>query len=225
MRVNWRSQRCWARSGDARALDRGLDRKRRQRGPRRMVFIGERRAEDRHEAIAQELIHGALEAMHFGQRTRKEIREQGMHRFGAERTRERGRVHHIAEQYRDLFLLTAQGVSIGEDLLREMGWGVIGRAVREFRRVRAGAAQRRPAGPAETLLGGDRRLAGRALPCERLSTLRAELRVRRVLVMASLAVTHADPLPNHSTYCASRVVIMQAGIVAAKDAIQIRANP
>ena len=53
-----------------------------QRGAARVVLVGQRRAEKRHEAVAEELVHGALVPVDLGQGELEEGVEQTVHRVG-----------------------------------------------------------------------------------------------------------------------------------------------
>ena len=85
-----------------------------------MVFVRHRRAEQRHEAVAEELVDGAFEAVHFGQRQREELVEQVVHRVGTQALRELGRIGHVAKQHRDLLAFAFQRRVRLQDLLRQV---------------------------------------------------------------------------------------------------------
>ena len=56
--------------------DRLLDGQCRQGGAARVILVRQRRAEQRHEPVAEELVDGALVAVHLGQRDREERIEE-----------------------------------------------------------------------------------------------------------------------------------------------------
>ena len=102
-----------------------------------MIFKSERRAEYRHETIAEKLINRAFEAVHLGQCQREEFGQQIVHRLRPKLTRQHGRIDHVAEQHRDLLLLAAQTVAIGKDAR-----GQIARRIAGWRAPQFGAARR-----------------------------------------------------------------------------------
>ena len=154
-----------------------------------VVLVGQRRAEQRHEAVAEELVDGALVAMDLGQRQLEESIEQIVHRVGAEPLGQRGRADQVAEQHGDRLPLAGQRRPRGEDSLGEV-----------TRRV--GIGRRRPRRVLERRRGGDRRAAGvtelgagwqgcptgRARQRQRLAALEAEARAGRVLVVTAPAL-------------------------------------
>ena len=95
-----------------------------QEGTSRVVFMSQRRAEKRHKAIAQEMTHRAVVAMHL--RTSEiELRvQQAVHRLGAEAFGQRGGAHDVAEPHRNLFQFAGQRALRGEDLLCEVLWRI-----------------------------------------------------------------------------------------------------
>jgi hypothetical protein len=89
-----------------------------------MIFMGDRRAKQGHDAIAHDLIHGALVAVH------------GLHHAFEHGIENRARLLRVAvgqqlhgafevgKQHGDLLALAFQGTFGGEDLLGEIGRGV-----------------------------------------------------------------------------------------------------
>ena len=67
-------------------LHRAADVEGGQHGATGVVLVGERRAEQRHEAVAEELVHRALVAVHLGQRRLEEPAQERVHAVGAERS-------------------------------------------------------------------------------------------------------------------------------------------
>ena len=101
-------------------LDRLLHPQRGVAGADRVVLVGERRAEQRHDAVAHHLVHGALVAV------------DGLHHAFEHRIEERARLLGIAvgeqlhralevgEEDRDLLALAFERAPGGEDLLGEV---------------------------------------------------------------------------------------------------------
>ncbi len=97
------------------------------------------RAEQRHEAIAQELVDGSLQAMDFRKRELEECVEQLVHGFRAKTLGELCRVRHVAEQHGHLLALAFERGARRQDLLREVRRGVRARrSARGFRRRTVG---------------------------------------------------------------------------------------
>ena len=93
-------------------------------GPRRVVFVSQRRPEERHDAVAHDLIDGALVAVH-GLHHQLEDRVDDLPRFFRIPVRQQlHRALQVREEHRHLLALTFQRALRGEDLLREMPGGV-----------------------------------------------------------------------------------------------------
>ncbi len=125
-----------------------LQRQRRPAGPLGVILVGERSAEQRHDAVAGELVDGALEAVDAVAQDREEAlhdRPPGL-RVGL--LGELHRADHVGEQHGHLLALAVEIGAGAKDLLRQMRWGVVARIARarttvvEARRPRR---QRRPA--------------------------------------------------------------------------------
>ena len=75
-----------------------------------MIFMGQRRAEQRHDAVAHDLIDGSLIAMHRFHH----VFEQGIKKFarflGITVREQLHRALHISEQHRDLLALAFERV-------------------------------------------------------------------------------------------------------------------
>ena len=139
---------CDRWTSSAYRLTRLLHPERRVARPHRVVLVGEGRAEERHDPVAHDLVHGALVAV------------DGLHHVLEHRVQELARLLRIAvgeqlhralevgEEDGDLLALALQGGLRGEDLLGEVLGGVgIGR--RELR-GRAASAQPGPRTPDRT---------------------------------------------------------------------------
>jgi hypothetical protein len=110
-----------------------------------MVFVRDRRSEQRHEAVAEELVDSALVAMHLGERQLEEPVEQAMHGLRADASRNRRGVRDVAEHHRDQLALALKGEAIGQHAFREMRrrvgrWTVISTRCRPTLQRRAALA-------------------------------------------------------------------------------------
>ena len=107
-----------------------------------MVFVGNRGAEQCHNAVAEHLIHRALEAVHGVHHALQGGIEELLGGFGIEAPDEFGGGLKVGKEHRDLLAFAFQGGAGGEDLVGEMGWRIGQRG-----RVRR-------AGPRQCRLGG-----------------------------------------------------------------------
>ena len=147
-----------------------------------MVLVGDRRAEERHEAIAEELIDGALVAVDLGEAQGEEPVQEGVHRLRAQTLGQRRGVGDVAEEHGHLLALPLDRAPQGEDLVSEVLRSV-GLWARELRR-RCGLAERRSALPTESVSRGIRGAAGCADGGQRGGTLPTESRPGGILVLA-----------------------------------------
>ena len=177
-------------------LEGALDAERGAHRPLRMVLVSDRRAEERHDAVAEELIHRAFVPMDLGQHELERARHERVHVLRVESGGERGEAGDIHEQNGDLLTLALEGGLGGEDALGEMLGGVRRRA-RELRGD--GRARERSLSTPRTEpgVGGKLRAARRARMNEARPTARAESRFRRTLLPAPGAlharIMNADP--------------------------------
>src|SRR5262249_20889187 len=81
---------------------RALDAERGQYRAACVILPGERRAEERHEAVAEKLVDGALVAVDFAEAHLEEPFQQTVHRFGPEDLGEWRRIGEVAEENRHL---------------------------------------------------------------------------------------------------------------------------
>jgi hypothetical protein len=102
--------------------------------PERMVLMGDRRAEDGHDPIAQHLVHGALIGMHGIDHDLLERIEQPAGLLRIQVPDELGRALDVGEQDGDLFALSLDRGARLQDLLGERGRGIF--------RLRAGVGSR-----------------------------------------------------------------------------------
>ena len=181
-----------------------LDPERCVRGPARAVLVGDRRAEERHDAVARVLVDGAFEAMDLGRDQLEAAVDDPVDVLGIEPFGQRREAGDVREQHGDLPSLALHGGSGLEDLVGEMLGRVGGDRRRRRRRSRRG--RRRclwwrslKAGPALAAEAKARRsfsVALRALPGQRGSALAAEPHARRILELTGGAL-HGDTL-HHS---------------------------
>ncbi len=178
------------------APERARDPERGQRGAARVVLVGDRRAEERHEPVAEELVDRAFVAMHLGERGLEEAAEEDVHALGAEPLGQRGRADHVAEEHGDRLALALERAAGGEDLLGEVPRRVrprdAGGSARRPRRGRPRARRTpsrtsrsrrelRPAGAAGSRAAG-RRTRGRTSPGR--------------ILMPTLRTSHREPDPG-----------------------------
>jgi hypothetical protein len=89
-----------------------------------MVFVGNGGAKQGHNAIAEHLIHRALEAVHGGHHALQGRVEKLLGGFGIKAADEFCGVLEVGKQHRHLLALAGQGGAGSEDFVGEMGWGV-----------------------------------------------------------------------------------------------------
>src|SRR2546421_5886715 len=123
-----------------------------------MVLVRDRRAEEGHEPVAQELVHGALEAVDLGEHQLERAVDERVHVLGIERFRDGREAGGIGEEHADLLALARERGAVLQDALGEMRGGVSSRRLE-------------PLGSA-----GGRRGGGGGQRC---ATLAAELLARR----------------------------------------------
>jgi hypothetical protein len=161
-------------------------------GALRVILVGDRGAEEGHDAVAEELIHRPLIAVHLGQHQLEGAVHEAMDFFRVTPFGERSKPGDIHEQHRHLLALTFESAPGGQDLLSKVFGGIC------LRRREAGwpggqATNRLPA--LETELSARRQLgtAQGARQRETSATLQAKFRLRRVRVLAPGAL-HVGPL-------------------------------
>ena len=97
-------------------------------GAQGMVLVGDGRAKQRHDAIAQHLVHRALEAVHGVHHAVQGRIEELLGGFGVEVADQFRRVLEVGKQHGDLLALAFQGAAGRENFLGQIGRGV-GRGV------------------------------------------------------------------------------------------------
>jgi hypothetical protein len=105
--------------------------KRRVAGALGVILMGNRCAEERHDAVARVLVHRALEAVDAVRENLEEAVQDAVPCFGIDLLGEIQRSLHVGEEDGHLLALAFQGALGGEDLLGEVLGGVVaGRAHR-----------------------------------------------------------------------------------------------
>ena len=159
-------------------VDRLLHPERRVARAHGMILVGQRRAEQRHDAVAHDLVDGALVAVDRLHHPLEHRVEELPRLLGIAVGEQLHRALEVGEQHRDLLALALQGALGGEDLLGEVLGRVAGRAQRALGSV---PRQRGPAGTAEPLPRADLGPALRTGQRETSAALLAESRVLGVL--------------------------------------------
>ena len=93
-------------------------------GAQGVVFVGNRGTKQGHNAIAEHLIHRALEAVHGVHHAMEGRIEELLGGFGIEAPDEFGGVLEVGKEHGHLLALAFQGRAGREDLVGEMGWRV-----------------------------------------------------------------------------------------------------
>ena len=150
--------------------------------PDGVVLVGERRAEQRHDPVAHDLVHRALVAMDRVHHVLEHRIEELARVLGIAVGQQFHRTLQVREQHGDLLALAFQGGLGGEDLLGQMLRGV---ALRGGRLGRRDGPERRGALAAELVLGWVPRATGGTGRDERCGTLPTELHACGILVLAA----------------------------------------
>src|SRR5688572_24341113 len=102
-------------------LPRPPEEERRITRPHRMILRGQRRAKQRHDAIAHDLIHGALVAVHGLHHAFQHGVENRARLLGVAVGEQLHRALEVAKQHGHLLTLPFEGGARVEDLLSQMG--------------------------------------------------------------------------------------------------------
>jgi hypothetical protein len=102
----------------------GLHGQRRIARPDGMVFMGNGGAEERHDPIAHDLIHRALEAVHGLHHPFEDGIEDGPGFLRVAVGQQLHRAFEVGEEHGDLLTLPFQGGLRVKDFLRQMHWGI-----------------------------------------------------------------------------------------------------
>ena len=105
-------------------LHGGLHGQGRIAGAQGVIFVGNRGAKEGHNAVAQHLIHRALEAVHRVHHVVEGGIEELLGGFGIKAPNEFRRVLKVGKEDRDLLAFAFEGGAGGEDLLGQMRGGV-----------------------------------------------------------------------------------------------------
>jgi hypothetical protein len=105
-------------------LDRFLHPERGIAGADGVVFVRERRAEQRHDAVAHHLVHRALVAVHSVHHVREDRVEDLTRVLGIAAGEQLHRALQVRKEHCDQLALAFQGTACGEDFLCEIGRGV-----------------------------------------------------------------------------------------------------
>ena len=171
--------------------DRGADAHRREHRALRVVFVGDRRAEQGHDAVTQELIYRAFVAMDLGEHELERAAHDRVDVLGIEARRHRREPRNVDEKHRDLLAFALKRGPRLKDRLGEMAWSVA------VRRCKAGCARSgSEGGTAPTAVFVRRRiaLATRRTGHDQGGTaLAAEPRRGRVFMAAARALHLATP--------------------------------
>ena len=89
-----------------------------------MVFMRHRCAKDSHDAVAQNLVYRAFEAMYGIHHDVDSRVQELLGRFRVEVLDELRRVFDVGKADGDLLAFTFEGTAGGENLLRQVCWGV-----------------------------------------------------------------------------------------------------
>ena len=157
---------------------------RRVAGAARMILVGERRAKERHDPVAGELVHRTLESVHPLRKDGEEAVHDPVPLFRIDLRRQLHGTLHVDEEHRHLLALALEGAARGEDPLGEVLRGVGARATRRDAGLRRG---RLPAGVAELRARLERPAAAGADNREPRPALRAERSLPAVQVLAARA--------------------------------------
>jgi len=97
---------------------------RRVAGPHRVILVGQRRAEERHDSITHHLVHRALVAMDSFHHQLEDGIEEPARLLGIAIGQKLHGALEVGEEHRHLFAFPFQGALGGEDLLGEVLGGV-----------------------------------------------------------------------------------------------------
>ena len=157
-------------------------------GPHGVILLGHRGAEERHDAVAHDLVDGALVAMNGLHHALEDGVEEPPRLLGIAVGEQFHRALQIGEEHGDLLALAFEGGLGGEDLLGEMLWRVaLRRAESRTRHCRLGLGSAEPLTALLAELGPRLvcRAATRAGSLEPSPTLLAEHGIAGVFLLAS----------------------------------------
>ena len=172
-------------------------------GAERVVFVGDRGAEQRHDAVAHDLVDGAVEAVDRLHHPLEHGVEHLTGVLGVALGQQLEGPLEVGEEHGHVLALSQERLPGLEDLLGEMARGVALRRGEPVLLVlgRARAGHGRAAPIAELHVGPDRPCAGGADELEPGSALAAELRPRPVLRVTQVADHVSILAPESSDWC------------------------
>ena len=173
-------------------------------GAHRVVLVGERRAEQGHDAVAQHLVDHAFVAVHRLHHGADRRIEQLMDALGVATSDQLERTLDVGEQHGDLLALALDRAPGGADALGQVLGGVgLGRG--EFRPAgRLGASELDPATAAEPCIRAVGMAAGRTAFVEGGAATLAEPVIVRVLELAPRTL-QSRPTPPKALFVLMRV--------------------
>src|SRR5215510_6162920 len=89
-----------------------------------MILMGDGSTEERHEAIAQELINGPFVPMHLVECYLKKAIEERVHCLRSDALSNRSRVRQVTEQHRHLFAFTFESTPGGQNFFGKVFGGI-----------------------------------------------------------------------------------------------------
>ena len=179
-------------------FDRRLHGQGRIAGPDGRIFMGDRRAKQRHNPIAHDLIHRALIAMHRRHHAFRHRVEDLAGLFGVTVGQQFHRAFKIGKQHRHLLAFAFEGGFGGEDLLGQVGWcGGLRPLQGGGERLRArgwgGLREACPALAAERKAGRILKVTMRAAWAELGPAATTKIHPRRILKSAARAAHRPHP--------------------------------
>lgn len=97
-----------------------LDPQGREDRPSRVVLVGDRRPEEGHETVAQELVDSSLVTVHLPEGEIEELVQEVVHAVGSKALGQGRGVGDVAEENGDLLALAFEGAARRQDLLDEV---------------------------------------------------------------------------------------------------------
>src|SRR5262249_25146041 len=145
----------------------------------------------RHEAVAEKLIDGALVAVNFGERALEEPVEQRVHLLGAEAFGQSRGVHDVTEEDGHELVLAVERRFRARHAFGDVLRGVAGRRC-QARSRRTLLSRRPPTGSAKSLANGELGAARRAPHGQGSAAILAEVRAVAIFSVAAKAL-HVEP--------------------------------
>ena len=153
----------------------------------------DRRPEQRHEPVAEELVDRSLVAMHVGERHLKEAVDHQVKLLRPQLRRQRTGSHDVAKQHAHLLALTLDRAPHGQDLLADVPWRVTRRGWRRDNRP--------PAFGTEPGTWWQHRATGGTRNAQLGATMQAKTGSARILVPALMALHRRSPPAGQLRRC------------------------